>query len=265
MPRLCLWRFLASAGRARAARAAVQRCDLGVLTRAPQLRPPSGLQWQALGVEPLSGGAANGMRMMASDAVQPVPYVAARTVAPQPRLTPVSKPAADLGPLRICGRVGDGLVLVAARRPALRRSLPRNISRPWQLRSTSARSGPTTVSTWCSAAAVSCFTRASTGRLARPPAGALVCQWAEPMDRRRRRCQAELGGRPDDASGGGAHHLYFGYRYHPILHFSRFHAGSTSAPAGARRSSRRATARWSPRAGPGAMAARFALLMPAGC
>ena len=66
-------------------------------------------EWQALGISPLSGGGATGERMAATDAVEPIDFVPKRAVpveapaaAPEPKLTPPS-------PLRIRGRVGDGL------------------------------------------------------------------------------------------------------------------------------------------------------------
>src|SRR6476469_4138732 len=67
------------------------------------------LQWRALGVKPLSDDSANGMRMAATDAVRAVDYVPERTVAPEVTVPPPSKPVASVGPVRIRGRVGDGL------------------------------------------------------------------------------------------------------------------------------------------------------------
>src|SRR5205085_4899683 len=64
--------------------------------------------WQALGVAPLSRGGESGMPMAPSESVQPVDFVASRAV---PVAAPVIAPAAPApsGPLRIRGRVGDGL------------------------------------------------------------------------------------------------------------------------------------------------------------
>src|SRR3954452_13191222 len=66
-------------------------------------------QWQALGVAPLSGGGISGMPMAPTDAVEPVDFVPKRAVliaAPAPAAMAVPVP---VGPLRIRGRVGDGL------------------------------------------------------------------------------------------------------------------------------------------------------------
>ena len=195
------------------------------LPRAPQLAAAERPQWQALGVEPLSGGAASGMRMMASDAVRPVPYVAARTVAPQPRLTPVSKPAADLGPLRIRGRVGDGLY--------------------WSLRAAGA--SPIVAAQYLAALA----TAIDVGEVAPNDSFDMVLgrgrellyagldrgassdlqlvRWS--ANGRSQWIDAADGAKPSSVAGPTmlpvAGHItsYFGYRYHPILHFSRFHAG----------------------------------------
>ncbi len=79
------------------------------LPRAPQVAAGERVQWQALGVEPLSGGGGSGLRMVATDAVQPVDDVPARATAAQPAAPPAPGPVAELGPLRIRGRVGDGL------------------------------------------------------------------------------------------------------------------------------------------------------------
>src|SRR5439155_17743723 len=66
-------------------------------------------QWQALGIAPLSSGGATGMRMTATAAVAPVEFVPHRAVpvepaTPEPKTAPIAN-----GPLRITGRVGDGL------------------------------------------------------------------------------------------------------------------------------------------------------------
>src|SRR5256885_2874408 len=66
-------------------------------------------QWQSLGVAPLSGGGISGMPMAPTDAVGPVDFVPKRAVpiaAPAPSAMAVAVP---VGPLRIRGRVGDGL------------------------------------------------------------------------------------------------------------------------------------------------------------
>src|SRR3569833_851236 len=67
-------------------------------------------QWQALAITPLANGGSTGMRMAPTDAVQPDEFVQHRAVAPLPAVAPPLKPTAiATGPLRITGRVGDGL------------------------------------------------------------------------------------------------------------------------------------------------------------
>src|SRR5207248_725104 len=64
-------------------------------------------QWQALGVAPLSNGGVSGMPMAPTDADAPVGFVPRRAVVAAP-VVAAPAPIAT-GPLRIRGRVGDGL------------------------------------------------------------------------------------------------------------------------------------------------------------
>src|ERR1051325_9644307 len=66
-------------------------------------------QWQALGVAPLSGGGATGMPMAPTDAVQAVDFVPKRAVSFQALVAAPKSVPVPTGPLRIRGRVGDGL------------------------------------------------------------------------------------------------------------------------------------------------------------
>ena len=56
-------------------------------------------QWQALGIAPLASGGATGMRMAATDAVEPVDFVPKRVVPVVSVAAPAPKPAAATGPL----------------------------------------------------------------------------------------------------------------------------------------------------------------------
>src|SRR3954451_7852883 len=59
---------------------------------------------------PLWTGGATGMRRVATDSVEPVEFVPKRVVAAEPVAAPVAATAQlGVGPLRISGRVGDGL------------------------------------------------------------------------------------------------------------------------------------------------------------
>src|SRR5947209_18979255 len=65
-------------------------------------------QWQALGVAPLSSGGVSGMPMAPTEAVQTADFVPKR--APAATLAPAVVPTpTSAEPLRIRGRVGDGL------------------------------------------------------------------------------------------------------------------------------------------------------------
>src|SRR5689334_10738390 len=67
------------------------------------------MQWRALGVGSLSKGGVTGMPMAPTGAVEPLAFVPKRTVATQPVPVPAAPAPAALEPLRIRGKVGDGL------------------------------------------------------------------------------------------------------------------------------------------------------------
>lgn len=183
-------------------------------------------QWQALGIAPLSGGSATGMRMVASEAVQPLEFVQHRKVAAVPAAAPAPKQAApQAGPLRIRGRVGDGLY--------------------WSLRTAGA--SPQVAAQYLAALA----TEIDVGEVAPNAnfdmvlgsgANLLYAGLSRAGERELQLVKWSAGGRsdwidaasasePQQSSAGmtwpvsGRVTSYFGYRYHPILHFSRFHAG----------------------------------------
>jgi murein DD-endopeptidase MepM/ murein hydrolase activator NlpD len=181
-------------------------------------------QWQALGIAPLASGGATGMRMAATDAVEPVDFVPKRVVPVLTAAAPAPKPAAATGPLRIRGRVGDGLY--------------------WSLRAAGA--SPQVAAQYLSALS----TEIDVGGVAPNASFDLVLgsgaqllyaglsQWGEPALQlvkwkttgEAQWVNAATIERPQVASGTtwpvqGHITSTFGYRYHPILHFSRFHAG----------------------------------------
>jgi murein DD-endopeptidase MepM/ murein hydrolase activator NlpD len=183
-------------------------------------------QWQALRIAPLSSGGATGMRMDATEAVEPVAFVQHRAVQAEPVAAPVAKPApAASGPLRIRGRVGDGLY--------------------WSLRAAGA--SPQVAAQYLAALA----TEIDVGDVAPsagfdmvlgPGANLLYAGLSRAGERELQLVKWSANGRSEwiDAANAGEPqatssgmiwpvngHItsYFGYRYHPILHFSRFHAG----------------------------------------
>src|SRR6478735_9180511 len=182
-------------------------------------------QWQALGIAPLSNGGMTGMAMAPTDAAEPIEFAPKRAIsAPQPEVK-ITPPPADLGPLRIRGRVGDGLY--------------------WSLRAAGA--SPQVAAQYLAALA----TQIDVGEVTQDAGFDLVLGSGSNLlyaglNRAGERAlqlvkwnargeatwvDAANVDRPQPASAGMtwpvAGHItsYFGYRYHPILHFSRFHAG----------------------------------------
>jgi murein DD-endopeptidase MepM/ murein hydrolase activator NlpD len=185
-----------------------------------------GQQWQALAIAPLSSGGATGMRMTATNAVQPVDFVPKRAVPVEPVTVPAPSPAAAAtGPLRIRGRVGDGLY--------------------WSLRAAGA--SPQVAAQYLAALAseidvgdvapnasfdmvLGAGTNLLYAGLNRVGERELqLVKWTS--NGRSQWIDAADVDRPQPVSSGmtwpanGHITSYFGYRYHPILHFSRFHAG----------------------------------------
>ena len=181
-------------------------------------------QWHALGLAPMSGGGLTGMPMAPTEAVEAVDFVPKRAVAFQaPVAVPKPAPVAA-GPLRIRGSVGDGLY--------------------WSLRAAGA--SPQVAAQYLAALA----TEIDVGEVGPSERFDLVLganrdllyagldriagsdlqlvRWT--ANGRSQWIDAANVGKPAAADGMAwpvAGHItsYFGYRYHPILHFSRFHAG----------------------------------------
>jgi murein DD-endopeptidase MepM/ murein hydrolase activator NlpD len=183
-------------------------------------------QWQALGITALSSGGATGIRMAPTEAVEPVEFVAHRVVPAQPAAAPapVAAPVTN-GPLRIRGRVGDGLY--------------------WSLRAAGA--SPQVAAQYLAALATEIDVgdvapNASFDMVLGPGAALLYAGLSRIGERqvqlvkwtasgRSEWIDAASAGQPQETSAGmiwpvnGHITSYFGYRYHPILHFGRFHAG----------------------------------------
>jgi murein DD-endopeptidase MepM/ murein hydrolase activator NlpD len=183
-----------------------------------------GQQWQALGVAPLSGRGVTGMAMAPTQAVQSVDFVPKRSAPVAPVVTAQPAPVPS-GPSRIRGRVGDGLY--------------------WSLRAAGA--SPQVAAEYLAALA----TEIDVGDVApndgfdmvlganhellyagldRVGEGALqLVRWN--AKGRSEWVDAANAARPAPVTSGlampvnGPITSYFGYRYHPILHFTRFHAG----------------------------------------
>ena len=182
-------------------------------------------QWQALGVAPLSNGGSSGMAMAPSDVAEPIEFAPLRPSAVQLE-SPTALPPTAGGPVRIRGIAGDGLY--------------------WSLRAAGA--SPQVAAQYLAALA----TEIDVGEVAPADSFDLVLgsdhsllyagltrigetslqlvKWStngrgEWIDAARagQPAQAESSGFLMPAAGPVT--SYFGYRYHPILHFTRFHAG----------------------------------------
>jgi murein DD-endopeptidase MepM/ murein hydrolase activator NlpD len=192
--------------------------------RPSQLPAGEQQQWQALGVSPLASGGASGMAMAPTPAAAPADFVPKRAVAVAPAAAPMPAPVVT-GPLRIRGRVGDGLY--------------------WSLRAAGA--SPQVAAQYLAALA----TEIDVGEVGSSDAfdmvlgpnrellyagldrvgqGALqLVRWS--ANGRSEWIDAANAARPAPVQSGmmmpaqGPITSYFGYRYHPILHFTRFHAG----------------------------------------
>ena len=197
------------------------------LPKPHDLRADERLQWQALGIAPLANGGASGLRMDATPAVEAIDVVPLRKAQPLPTALAQPKPASlPTGPLRISGRVGDGLY--------------------WSLRAAGA--SPQAAAQYLAALATEIdvggdvspgdqfdLVFANGGSLQyagldRIAASDLqLVRWT--ANGHNQWIDAGNAEQPAPASTGMAWPVagritsYFGYRYHPILHFTRFHAG----------------------------------------
>ncbi|HEY8592201.1 MAG TPA: M23 family metallopeptidase [Sphingomicrobium sp.] len=184
-------------------------------------------QWEALGVAPLASGGATGMAMAPTDAAEAIDYAPQRPyVAPvEPAPAPATAPAPANGPIRISGRANDGLY--------------------WSLRTAGAT--PDVAAAYLQALA----TKIDVGEIGvsdsfdlvlgknRELLYAGITQFGEkPMqlvkwqaNGRSEWIDAANVERPAPVPSGmmmpAAGHITstFGYRVHPILRFTRFHAG----------------------------------------
>lgn len=196
------------------------------LPRATDLPTDEQRQWQALGLAPLSSGGATGMAMAPTEAAQPIEFAPKRAFAQPVRPGPMTQAASiPGGPLRIEGHAGEGLY--------------------WSLRAAGAT--PQVAAAYLAALA----TKIDVGDVGPSDAfdlvlgsnrqllyaglqrigqtGLQLVRWN--ADGRSEWIDAANVQRPEPTSSGlmmpvdGHITSYFGYRYHPILHFTRFHAG----------------------------------------
>jgi murein DD-endopeptidase MepM/ murein hydrolase activator NlpD len=182
-------------------------------------------QWHALGVAPLSSGGVTGMAMAPTAAVEPIEFAPKRAFVPQAAPQAPQSAAIVVTPMRIRGRAGDELY--------------------WSLRAAGA--SPDIAADYLSALA----TEIDVGDVAAGDSFDLVLgsnrqllyaglsrvgssalqlvRWT--ANGRSEWIDAANAAKPAPTESGmmmpvdGHITSYFGYRYHPILHFTRFHAG----------------------------------------
>ncbi len=181
-------------------------------------------QWQALGVAPLSAGGISGMPMAPTEAVAPIDFVPKRAAVAVAPVNAAPAPIA-IGPMRIRGRVGDGLY--------------------WSLRAAGA--SPEVAAQYLAALATEIDVGdvgpdASFDLVLGPDRALLYAGLSRAAERSLQLVRWTANGqakwidaadaeRPAPTVGGlmmpanGPVTSYFGYRYHPILHFTRLHAG----------------------------------------
>ena len=182
-------------------------------------------QWRALGLEPLSSGGSTGDRMAPTGSVENVSFVprrAAPALSPAPAVRPSLAPT---GPMRIRGPAGEGLY--------------------WSLRAAGA--SPEVAAEYLSAIAakidVGEIGPSDTFDMILSPTRELLYAGLDRVGQselqlvrwtsngRSEWIDAANVSRPAEVESGlampveGPITSYFGYRYHPILHFTRFHAG----------------------------------------
>jgi len=192
--------------------------------RPADFAPDEQSQWQALGLAPLAQGGATGMPMAPTAAVAEIDFVPKRAAQPA-AAAPVPVPAVTLTPLRIRGRVGDGLywsLRAAGASPQVAAQYLAALATQIDVGEVAASDGFDLVLGANRELLYAGLNRIGQGKLQ-------MVRWT--ANGRSEWIDAADAARPAPVESGmampaaGPVTSYFGYRYHPILHFTRFHAG----------------------------------------
>jgi murein DD-endopeptidase MepM/ murein hydrolase activator NlpD len=195
------------------------------IPRAADLPRDEQAQWQSLGIAPLANGSRTGMVMVPTDAAEPIDFVAKRTPsaaaeAPKQVVAPVAT-----GPLRITGRVGDGLywsLRAAGATPEVAAQYLAALASEVDVGGVGTNAGFDLVLGRDRQLLYAGLTQVGEAPLQ-------LVKWS--ANGRAEWINAANAERPAPVESGlampaaGPITSYFGYRYHPILHFTRFHAG----------------------------------------
>ena len=193
------------------------------LPRASELAPGEQQQWQALSIAPLSRDGSTGMAMAPTIAVAEVDFVPKRAAIAAPLAAPPA-PAA-MAPLRIRGRVGDGLywsLRAAGASPEIAAQYLAALATDIDVGEVGANDGFDLVLGANRQLLYAGLTRVGQAALQ-------LVRWN--ANGRGEWINAAAAETPRPVESGmsmpaaGPVTSYFGYRYHPILHFTRFHAG----------------------------------------
>jgi murein DD-endopeptidase MepM/ murein hydrolase activator NlpD len=182
-------------------------------------------EWRALGVAPLSGGGASGMAMAPTDAVETIDFVPKRAAPVEVPVTAPKPTAVPTGPIRIRGRVGDGLywsLRAAGASPQVAAQYLAALATEIDVGDVGPSDGFDMVLSANRELLYAGLDRAANSDLQ-------LVKWN--ANGRGEWIDAASAARPAPVESGlsmpaaGPITSYFGYRYHPILHFTRFHAG----------------------------------------
>jgi len=182
-------------------------------------------QWQALGIAPLSNGSVSGMPMAPTEAAEALDFVPRRAVPMTAPIVAAVVESVPVGPLRIRGRVGDGLywsLRAAGASPQVAAQYLAALATEIDVGDVSPSDGFDMVLGPDRQLLYAGLSRAMSSNLQ-------LVRWTD--GGRSEWINAANADRPAPSAGGlimpanGPVTSYFGYRYHPILHFTRFHAG----------------------------------------